>query len=207
MRESRGAEVLEARHLLRAAPDLTAEIASERWREINILLRAPLLLESDLNGGTPYPAILRLARCIVAAERGLFYLWDEPKRHLKVACGFGFAPRIPERLRSVNLMAAAAIRRRKPVLVVRVDDAVHARELQLLGGPSCLTVPILRQGASWGAMQVVRREPFREEDGILLWNYALILEGVLPRLIGSGRPTRPSFASIPASTPGPGSGR
>jgi hypothetical protein len=173
----------ENRYTLAAPPDLSADIESRRWRNVNRLVLSPLLLRSRVDEGRPLLAVLQMARSIVPAERGLLSMWDDSMGTLEIAADFGFEPRLPERLRRSNPLAAAAVRSRKPVLVSRVDDLALARELRALGKPSWLSAPIMRQGAPWGVIQIGRAEAYREEDAILLWLYALVLEGVLPGLV------------------------
>jgi hypothetical protein len=195
--ESASMETWETRHLLRVPPDLTPEIAARRCREVNLLLRSPLLLQGRPGDGKPLRAILEVARSIAPADRGLLYLWDEPAGKMELAAEFGFAHRVPGTLHSANPLASAAARRRKPVLVGRPDDLSVARQLRLLGRPSCLSVPILRSGAPWGVIQLLRQRPFQEEDGVLLWIFALILEGTVPALVDAV----PSRREIPAASP------
>jgi len=200
-----GEDLLE-RFMLRVPPDLTPEIAARRWRQINLMLRSPLLLQSQAGDGDLGRVILELARSIVSAERGLFYLCEGTADRVTAAADFGFAPGLPERLRSVNAMGAAAMRSRKPLLVRRDGTLALARALRLMGSASCLSVPMLRRGEPWGVIQLIRKERFGEDDGILLWIYALILEGTLTGLAGPGRalhqpparpPDRPSASRAP----------
>lgn len=184
------------RFTLRVPPDLTSEIASRRWRHINLMLRSPLLLQSQPEGQDLHPFILQLAGAIVPAERGLLYRCAGTAGRLTMAADFGFVPGHPVRPGPVNSMATTAMRIHKPLLVRRDRTLALARVLRSLGSASCLSVPIARRSEPWGVIQLLREEQFGEDDGILLWNYALLLEGTMPGLAGSGRtpqrvPARP----------------
>ena len=186
----------ESRYTLRVPPDLTEEIASRRWRDVNRLVLAPILLQDGADNGRPLLSILSTARTIVPAERGLLSLSGDAPGTLDIAAEFGFGRRVPERLRHANPLAAAAARCRKPVLVGRAGDLALARALRLLGRPSCLSVPILRRGAPWGVIQLARTEPFREDDAILAWLYALGLEGMIPGLLQCQGESPSRFAGL-----------
>ncbi len=183
----RGAGRWGTRYLLQKPPDLTPEMAARRWRELNLLLHSLALLHSELGGKNPFLPILRLAGAIVSAGRGLLYLKRESGVGLRMMMSFGFTGRAADRLRSVNDMAAAALLSRKPVLVNDPPEEALRNELRLLQDPFCLTVPILLRGKPWGAIQLLRSRPFEEEDAILMWIYALILEGALPGSTVSAR--------------------
>ena len=176
-----------ARYHLQKPPELTPEMAARRWRELNLLLHSVALLHSELGGKNPFLPILKLAGTIASAERGLLYLKKESGAGLHMMMSVGFTGRVPDRLRSVNDMAEAAMSSRKPLLVNDPSEEALQNELRLLQDPFCLTVPILLRGTPWGAIQLVRSRPFEEEDAILLWIYALILEGALPGSIVSAR--------------------
>ncbi len=172
-----------ARYHLRKAPELTPEMAYRRWRELNLLLHSLALLHTDLEGKQPFLPVLRSSGTIVAARRGLLYLWDENRGGVRLKVGFGFGHRAPERLRATNRMAEAALQWRKPILVHDPSEEPLREELGLLGERSCLTAPILKRGLPWGAVQFARPEPFGEDEAVLLWMYCLILEGE-PGLVG-----------------------
>jgi len=186
--------------MLRVPPDLTEEIASRRWRDVNRLVLSPILLQDGADDGRPLLSILSTARRIVPAERGLLFLSDQSLDTLEMAAQFGFGRSIHGGRLPANPLAAAAARCRKPVLVGRAGDLALARELRRLGRPSCLSVAILRRGTPWGVIQLARTEPFREDDAILIWLYALGLEGILPGLIQCQ-------ADSPSSSAGLTSGR
>lgn len=167
------------RYHLRLPPELTPEIAARRWRELNRLLHSLVILHSEVRDRKPYEPILRSACGILAAPRGILYLREGPLGGLRLVVASGFRGRIPERLRSVNALAMAAMQVRKPILVNDPGEESLREELRLLGESSSLTVPILRRGLPWGAVQLLRPAPFLEEEAVLLWIYALILEEAL----------------------------
>ncbi len=167
------------RYHLRLPPELTPEIAARRWRELNRLLHSLVVLHGEVRDRKPYEPILRAAGGIVAAPRGLLYLREEPLGGVRLVVASGFRGRIPERMRSANALAAAAMQVRKPILVNDPPEEPLREELRLLGESSCVTVPILRRGLPWGAVQLLRSTPFLEEEAVLLWIYALILEEAL----------------------------
>ncbi|MCI0409908.1 MAG: hypothetical protein L0191_15330, partial [Acidobacteria bacterium] len=64
-----------------------------------------------------------------------------------------------------------------------------------LGESSCVVFPILREGQPWGVLQLLRSEAFSEEEAVLLWMYALVVEDALPSLAQAVRDNEPSISS------------
>src|SRR2546422_11281889 len=120
--DSGGGNDCGARYHLRNAPELTPEMACLRWRELNLLLHSLALLHTDLEGKKPFLPVLRSSGTIVAARRGLLYLWDENGGGIRLKVGFGLGHRAPERLRATNRMAEAALQ------IERSEE--HTSELQ-----------------------------------------------------------------------------
>jgi hypothetical protein len=121
---------------------------------------------------------------------------DETGVALELSAAIGFPGQVPEGLRRDNRIARATIQSGKPILVnVPADDALKM-ELRLFGEPFCLAIPIMKRGGPWGAIQVGRAVPFEEDEAILLWIYALTVEGMFPGLL--------EFAHAPDGRRAPG---
>ena len=185
-----------AAYTLDRPPSLNAEIALRRWQALNTLLQSLVLLHAESRSRGPQISALQSACLIGAAKRGLLYSEEEGSRSLRIAATVGFGKGVSEAIRESNVMAAAAIRRSKPIVVNEPRDSAVRAELEPLETSCCISVPLLRSGRPWGAIQVLRNDPFGEDEAIVLWMYALILEGVLPVLFES---------AIPAGSP-PSSG-
>ena len=170
---------------LHRPPSLNADIALGRWQALNLLLQSLVFLHAESKGRSPLLPVLQSACVIGATKRGLFYLQEEGSRRLALASTLGFKNWVPDPLRTSNVMATAAIRRSKPIVVNDPNNAAIKAELGLLGAPRCLTLPVLRNGRPWGAIQLPRDVPFGEDEAIVLWMYVLILEGILPILFES----------------------
>jgi len=84
-------------------------------------------------------------------------------------------------------MAGGALRARKPLLVHDPPEPALISELRLLGAAACLTVPIVPGGHPWGAIQLLRPEPFHEEEAVLIWIYVMVLEDALSKTLLSLR--------------------
>jgi GAF domain-containing protein len=181
-------------------PSLNAEIAQGRWQALNLLLQSLVFLHVESKGRSPLVSALQSACVIGAAKRGLLYLQEEGSLRLELATTVGFGGNVPDAIRDSNVMAAAAIRRSKPIVVNIPRDAAVQDELELLAAPRCLSVPILRRGRPWGAIQLLRDVQFGEDEAIVLWMYALILEGILPILFESATPAETPATS--GSEPG-----
>ena len=173
--------------VLRHAPELTPAIAGSHWREINLLLQSLATLQHDLTRNGAFRPILRTCGAVVAARRGLLYLASGPQRSLEIASNFGFDGPLPAGLQSGSRVVMATLQSRKPMLVSSSVASELEPEFRWLGDSHSLTIPILRHGTPWGAVQLVRPVPFFEEEAVLLWLYTLILEEVLAVLSGSGR--------------------
>jgi len=179
-------------YLLDEPPELTAEIASKRWREINCLIHSIVLMGDDLGGRKPLLPVLRAAATLASGQQSLLFQWDEPRGMLRIASAMGFGETLPA---AGEIQAQAALLHRKPVLVstrtlLRREAGQDERlrdEMERLGAASALSVPLTHQGMPWGALQVLRDRPFERHDGVLLWLFALMLETVLPSLVGPRR--------------------
>ncbi len=178
---------IEPRYLLAEPPDLTRDIAAARWREINILLHGIALLSDDLEDRKSLLPLLRASVSIVDAEAGILYQWDESRSGLSLTTFLGFTGDPPEVLMTRNLQAHACLLQRKPVLLSSPSEEHFREEMSFLGARAALSIPITHQGMPWGAIQLLRDRPFEKDEGVLLWIFALILEGVLPALLGVRR--------------------
>jgi len=188
-------EAIDPIHILDEPPELTQEIASTRWRELNCLIHSIVLLGDELDAHKPLVPVLRAAATVGASERAHLFQWNEASHRLHATTFLGSEDRDRVSSQAGELQAHAALLHRKPVLVSRgalirrssaVDDALLS-ELERLGARSVLSVPLTHQGMPWGAIQLLRDKPFERHDGVLLWLFCLVLEGVLPSLIGSKR--------------------
>jgi hypothetical protein len=168
-------------------PELTAEMAASRWKDVNLLLHSLVVLRSDLRERPTLAHLLRSARGMVGAQRGLLLVRDLAAGGCRVRAELGFPRESRETLSGAHRMASAAMLSRKPLLVAHPDDADLGAELRLLGGGACLSIPILPGGNPWGVLQLVREEPFQEEDAILVWIYVMVLEETLSDLAEAGR--------------------
>ena len=74
---------------------------------------------------------------------------------------------MPERLRTANQQAAAALKAGKPILVSGPAEASLQEELRWMGEPSCVSFPILREGQSWGVIQLMKSQEFCEDEAVL----------------------------------------
>ncbi len=174
-------------HLLSDPPELTPALAASRWRELNILLHSVALLGDDLEDGGSLLPLLRSAGAVAGADRGQFYQWDEPADGLRVAVRLGAAGQPDDPTAPGSIQAQACLLHRKPVIVHQPEDPALRRELERLGARAAVSVPISHQGRPWGAIQLLRDRPFLREDAVLLWMLALVLEGVLPAILGPRR--------------------
>ena len=180
---TRGLEEIDARYVLNNPPDLTSDIAASHWRELNVLLHSIALLGEDLRGRRPLLSLLRTSKSIVPADAGLLYLWD-PCRGTRVTTTLCSARELPRpKLRAQNIQARACLKWGKPVLVNDPVEPVLRDELASLGARAALSVPITFQGNPWSALQLLRNRPFLREEAVLLWLFALTLEGALSTLI------------------------
>lgn len=189
------------RYGLMKPPELTAEIASRRWRELNRLIHACMVIHGVGRDRRPFQRLLRTAGALVGASRGIFYVCCDSEAALEMAAASGFLRGVPERLRRGGDLAVAAMRVGKPLLVSRPTDSRLEEEMRWLGESSCVVFPILRQGQPWGVLQLLRSEAFSEEEAVLLWMYALVVEDALPSLTQTVRATE---APVSASRTQPG---
>src|SRR5262252_9460611 len=186
-----GGDDLASRYGLTRPPELTPEIATRRWREMNRLVHACMVLHGVGRDRRPFQRLLRTSGALVGAARGVFYVSAGGCEAMEIAAASGYLRSVPERLRSGNQIAAAAFRAGKPLLVHRPSEAPLEEEMKLLGEASCVAIPILRDGQKWGVIQLMRAEAFCEDEAVLLWMYALIVEDALPSLAQAARSGEP----------------
>jgi hypothetical protein len=161
-------------------------MAANRWRELNRLLHSLMVLHGDLHSRQVSPHILRTSRTIVSASHALLVAPDA-LGEFRVRADLGFPRRGRERAAQTGRMAGAALGARKPLLVSDPSEPELIAELRLLGAASCLTVPIVPGGQPWGAIQLLRPEPFHEEEAVLIWIYVMVLEEALSKTLLSLR--------------------
>jgi hypothetical protein len=194
-----GEGTLAGRYTLGRPPELTAEMAASRWRDVNLLLHSLVVLRSDLRERRTLSHLLRATRGMVRAQRALLLVRDLAAGGCRVRAELGFPKESREILSGAHLMASAAMLSRKPLLVARPDEEELGAELRLLGGGACLSVPILPGGNPWGVLQLMRDDPFQEEDAILVWIYVMVLEETLADLSDAGG--APAKAKVPDEKP------
>jgi len=170
-------------YLLNLPPDLTPEIATRRWKEINLLLHSVALLGDDIDGADPLLPLLRASAAMVAADKALLYAWDEGRHDLAVTASFNIPRPIADALTGGNTQAQCCVVHRKPVMVSSPPETFLQEEMTVLGAASVMSIPITHQGLPWGCLQLMRNRPFMREEGVLMWLFALVLEGVLPFML------------------------
>jgi len=174
-------------YLLSAPPELSRPMASGRWKELNLLLHSIILLGDEISGDDPMLPLLRASASIASCDRALLYRWDEVAStvHLEAWLDPGREP--AAEIQSSNIQAHTCLLHRKPVAVSRPREDFLREELRRLDATAVLSVPMTHQGMPWGALQVMRNRPFLKDESVLLWMFAMLLEGVLPPLLGSRR--------------------
>jgi hypothetical protein len=185
-------EIAARRFALRIPPELTPEIATRRWRELNRLLHTLVFLPSEIRESRSCEPLLRGAGALVSAARGLLYLRGESDA-LRLCAHVGFPSGPPDRLLTHGALVAAGLASRKPILVEAPPEGILGEEVWSLGEPSALAVPLFADAHPRGVVLLGRSQPFSEDDAVLLWCFALILEELLPDAL-SGR--------SPAAEPG-----
>ena len=96
------------RYGLMKPPELTPEIASRRWRELNRLIHACMVLHGVGADRRPFQRLLRTAGALVGAARGIFYVRCDSESALDMAASSGFLRGVPERLRSGSELAGCS---------------------------------------------------------------------------------------------------
>lgn len=186
-------------HILDGPPELTEISAREHWREINLLFHSVALLGDELDANRPLLPLLRASTTVVPADRGLLYQWDEVRFGLVLAASLSPADSVATSLASGNIQANACLLHRKPVMVSTPVDQPLREEMRKLGTEAVLSVPMTHHGMPWGVLQLMRDRPFSRSEAILIWMFALVLEGVLPSMVGP-RSHRETVSSIDERT-------
>jgi len=178
---------LDPTYLLHDPPELTRAMAAARWRELNMLIHSISLLSEENTGRGPLLPLLRASATLAGADRALLYRWDDVTGGLRLTAAHGLDDAHAERLYTHNEPARASLLHRKPVLLSGPDEPWLADEMCRLGSRSSLSVPVTCEGMPWGAMQFLRERPYVREEAVLVWMYALMVEGMLPLLMASAR--------------------
>lgn len=171
-------------YFLSDPPELTREIATARWRQLNVLLHSIVLMGDEPADRRLFSGLLRTSVALASTERALLYRWNEADRTIKVVEALGFDP-LPHAAGTAQVHASLV--HRKPLMVWYPPDEFLTREMDALQARAALTVPITGGGVPWGAIQLLSDRPFMREEAVLLWLYALALEGLLPVLESASR--------------------
>ncbi len=175
---------IDAVHIVEGPPELSATMTADHWREINLLLHSIALLGDDLGAGRPLHPILRTAAAVAPSSRGLLFRWDEVRFGLGLVAALKPEETLTEGVLEGGVQAHTALLRRRPVRVHEPGDARLVEEMRRLGAGAALSVPMVHQGMPWGVVQLLRDAPYSRDEAVLIWMFAIILEGMLPSLVG-----------------------
>jgi GAF domain-containing protein len=176
------------RYDVKRPPELDGGMAVRRLADVNRLLHSLVVLHSDLRERRTLTHVIRSARALVGASRGLLRVRDLAGTACGLRADLGFSREHRPVLAEAQRMACASLISRKPLIVSNPPEAELSAELRAMGDGSCLTIPVLPAGEPWGVLQLLREEPFQEEDAILVWIYVMVLEEALRDLPRPGHP-------------------
>lgn len=178
---------LDQTYLLHDPPELTRAMATTRWRELNMLMHSISLLGEENNVRGPLLPLLRASATLSESGRALLYRWDDVIGGLRLAAAHGLDEGVSDRIATHNEPARASLLHRKPVMLSDPEEPWLADEMCRLGTRSTLSVPLSCQGMPWGALQFHRSRPYTREEAVLVWMFALMVEGMLPWLMATAR--------------------
>ncbi len=161
-----------ARHyMLEVSPDITEQFASTKYREINILLKANLISNLNMDFKVSLHVLCDLLSEMIHYDKVLLYLWDNDLEIMNPFVVRGFSERFPEQLQQGNLFAEWCIRHGKTFLIPFSNHTEVTGVLKDVNAKSMISAPIYESNNIIGTIQLFSQQPsfFSEEDAKLLW--------------------------------------
>jgi diguanylate cyclase (GGDEF)-like protein len=159
------------KYILEVSPDISKGFATKKYKEINILLKANMISNLNMDFKVSLHVLCDLISEMIQYDKALLYLWDNDSEIMAPYIVRGFPAKLPEQLQQGNLFAEWCMRFGKTFLVPFSSHAEVTRGLQDASTKSMISVPIYESNNVIGTLQLFNDEPnfFSEEDAKLLW--------------------------------------
>lgn len=169
--------------LVEAFSELRRETLQRRWSAISAIVRLTMLAALELTLDSALNLVCDTASEIVAYDGALVFLADPeaPKMHLRVARQMS-APDL-EVLEAANVLNAAAVDSRSPLLIRRGVDIRADSFLEHMQANVLLVIPLFVGPRVFGCMHLcsTNSTQFSTEDAQLLWVLSRSAEKLLVR--------------------------
>ena len=171
------------RFVVEVYSELDREIAQERWREVNVLLRLSILTGVPMELDATLDLLCDFAGEIVPFEQCLAYFWEENEEQVRLRVARTNSESVKEPLARGNVLNLWSAKYSRPLLVDAGRNDQADALMRTLGAASALAVPLTVSNRVLGSLQLFssRANAFQREDAQLLWNAALIAENLLTR--------------------------
>lgn len=167
-------------YILEVSPDITRDFASNKHREINILLKANLISNLNMEFKVSLHVLCDLLSEMIQYDKALLYLWDNDLELMNPYIVRGVSGKLPKHFQQGNLFAEWCMRYGKTFYIPfgRHPEVTHL--LEELNTKCMISAPIYESNNIIGTMELFSEQPnfFSEEDAKLLWLLMIQCEGL-----------------------------
>jgi diguanylate cyclase (GGDEF)-like protein len=177
------------KYMLDISPDITKDFAARKYKEINILLKASMISNLNMEFKVSLHVLCDLVSEMIRYDRALLYLRDNDLDILTPFIARGFPSKISEPLQQGNLFAEWCLRSGKTFFIPFSSDAKVNKQLEAAEAQSMISVPIYESNNIIGTLQLFGKDQnfFSEEDAKLLWLLMIQSEALFRNYDGEAR--------------------
>ncbi len=159
------------KYILEVSPDINKGFATKKYKEINILLKANMISNLNMDFKVSLHVLCDLISEMVQYDKALLYFWDNDLEIMNPYIVRGFSDKLPGSLQQGNLFAEWCMRYGKTFLIPFSSHEEVTNGLQDANAKSMISVPIYESNNIIGTLQLFneRSNFFSEEDAKLLW--------------------------------------
>ncbi len=159
------------KYMLDISPDISQDFASRRFQEINILLKAGMISNLNMEFKVSLHVLCDLISEMIPYDRALLYLRDNDLDMVTPFIVRGFSQKIAEPLQQGNIFAEWCMQSGKTFFIPFSSDKEVNRDLAYIDASSMISVPIYESNNIIGTLQLFGNKAnfFAEDDAKLLW--------------------------------------
>ncbi len=189
------------KYMLDIYPDISQDFASRKFQEINILLKAGMISNLNMEFKVSLHVLCDLISEMISYDRALLYLRNNDLDMVTPFIVRGFPKKIAEPLQQGNLFAEWCMQSGKTFFIPFSNDKKVSRDLAYADAASLISVPIYESNNIIGTLQIFSNKAnfFSEDDAKLLWLLMIQSEALFRNYEANGQE---DAASLLHSLPG-----
>jgi diguanylate cyclase (GGDEF)-like protein len=158
-------------YTIEVTPEITKDLASSRFQEINVLLKANMVSSLNMEFKVSLHVLCDLISEMIKYDVALLYLWDNDREMMTPYIVRGLADELPDAFGQGNLFSDWAMAPGETFLVSESRHEEVSENLHRLHASSMVSVPIYANKNIIGNIQIFSRNKnfFTEDDAKLLW--------------------------------------